>query len=250
MSIDLNTDIGEGLPAAEDEALLDVVTSANVACGAHAGDPVTMDRTIASCAARGVALGAHPGYFDRDGFGRRAGRGGPAAVETEVLYQIGALLALARARGVVLKHVKPHGALYNQAAADRALADAVARAVARAGCDLMLVGLAGSTAMRGAAEASGLRFAAEAFADRRYTPDGALQARSIPGAVLSDPDQVLAQAISIARDGFARAADGSRLALRADTLCVHGDTPGAAALARAARAGLEAAGVRIAPLVA
>jgi UPF0271 protein len=194
-----------------------------------------MDRSVAACAARGVAVGAHPGYFDREGFGRRARPSDPAAVEAEVLYQVGALQALARARGVALSHVKPHGALYNKAAADPALALAIARATAAAGRDLVLVGLAGSEAMRRAAESCGLRFAGEAFADRRTLPDGSLQARDVPGAVLIDPALVAAQALARARAG-------------AETLCLHGDTPGAAALARAVRSTLEAAGIRLAPL--
>lgn len=248
MSIDLNADIGEGRPAADDDALLDVVTSANVACGAHAGDPVLMERTVAACAVRHVAIGAHPGTFDRAGFGRRAQPLAPRVVEAQVLYQIGALLALARARGVPLTHVKPHGALYNQAAADEGLALAIARATAAASPELALVGLAGSEAMRNAARTCGLRFVGEGFADRRYRADGSLVPRTEPGAVLTDPGAAAAQALSLARDGFVVTAEGGRLAIAAETLCVHGDTPGAVALARAVREGLEAAGVGLAAL--
>lgn len=246
MSIDLNADIGEGLPAAYDAALLDVVTSANVACGAHAGNPAVMDRTVAACLERGVAIGAHPGYFDREGFGRRTTSADAAAVENDVLYQIGALAAFARDRGARLRHVKPHGALYNQAASDARLARAIARGIARADRELAFVGLAGSAAMREAAAAEGLRFVAEAFADRRYRSDGSLVPRTEPGAVLGAPDAAAAQALGIARDGAVIAHDGTRLAIAAQTLCLHGDSPDAVRTARAIRAALEAAGIRVA----
>jgi UPF0271 protein len=172
----------------------------------------------------------------------------PAEVETDVLYQVGALLAFARAHGARLVHVKPHGALYNQAALDEELARAVARGTARAGRDLILVGLAGSEAMRRAAEAEGLRFAAEAFADRAYNDDGTLRSRRLPGAVISDPEAAARQAVAIARDGRVRSAEGAEVRLRADTLCVHGDTPGAVANARAVGQALRAAGIALKPL--
>lgn len=251
MTVDLNADVGEAFGAwsmGDDAGILACVSSANVACGFHAGDPQVMDRTVALCARLGIAVGAHPGYFDLRGFGRRPLAADPAEVEADVLYQVGALAAFARAHGAPLVHVKPHGALYNQAAGDEALARAVARAVARAGRDLVLVGLSSSSLMRRAAEAEGLRFAAEAFADRRYEADGSLQSRQLEGAVLTDSRAVAAQALSIVRDGFAIAADASRVPLRADTLCLHGDTPGAALNARHVRASLAAAGIRIAPL--
>lgn len=251
MTVDLNADVGEAFGAwsmGEDAGILACVSSANVACGFHAGDPQVMDRTVALCARLGVALGAHPGYFDLRGFGRRPQTVAPAEIEADVLYQVGALSGFARAHGVTLVHVKPHGALYNQAAGDEALACAVARGVARAGRKLVLVGLASSALMRRAAEAEGLRFAAEAFADRRYEANGSLQSRQIAGAVLTDSQAIAAQAVSIVRDGFAIAAGGTRVPLRADTLCLHGDTPGAAENARALRAALEAAGIGVAPL--
>lgn len=231
MGIDLNADVGEG--CGDDAALFALVTSANVGCGFHAGDPVTMRQTLVAAAQAGVAIGAHPGYADRAGFGREARQLPAPQVFAEVLYQVGALQALCRAEGVRLAHVKPHGALYNQAAQDDALALAIARAVAAASGDLVLVGLAGSAAMRRAADAAGLRFAAEAFADRRYAPDGTLVSRSLPGAVLADPDAVAAQAVALARAGTA------------DTLCLHGDTPGALANARAVRAALARAGIDV-----
>ncbi len=247
MSIDLNADIGEGLPAADDEALLDVVTSANVACGVHAGDPAVMARTVAACVARGVAIGAHPGYADREGFGRRLQALAPAAVEALVHEQIAALASIARDHDAVLTHVKPHGALYNQAASDDGLALAIARGIARSGA-LAFVGLATSGAMRRAAASCGLRFVGEAFADRRYLANGSLQSRGDAGAVLEDARTAAAQALAIARDGFVEATDGTRLPVAAETLCLHGDRPGAARLARHVRGALEAAGIRVAPL--
>jgi UPF0271 protein len=246
--VDLNADVGEAFGAwsmGDDEALLTCVTSANVACGFHAGDPRVMERTVALCARHGVAVGAHPGYPDLRGFGRRRLSLDAAEVEADVLYQIGALAAFARAHGVPMTHVKPHGALYNQAAEDEALAGAIARAVARFSPDLVLVGLASSDPMRRAAQGAGLRFAAEAFADRRYNASGTLVSRSLPGALLGDTRAVAAQALTIARDGVVAAADGSAVRLAADTLCLHGDTLGAVANARAVRAALEAAGVPV-----
>ena len=248
MPIDLNADVGESFGAwtmGQDLELLPLVSSVNVACGFHAGDPVVMDRTVARAVAAGLAVGAHPGYFDLRGFGRRALAAEPEEIEQDVLYQVGALMAFARAHGSRLRHVKPHGALYNQAASDPRLARAVARGVARADAGLLLVGLASSTVMRAAAAAEGLRFVAEAFADRRYRLDGSLTSRDLTGAVLTDPAEVAAQAVAIARDGRAMAADGTPIALRADTLCLHGDNPAAIDNARAVRAALRAAGVEV-----
>jgi UPF0271 protein len=249
--IDLNADVGEGFGVwamGQDADLLALVTSVNVACGFHAGDPAVMDRTVAAAARAGVALGAHPGYADLRGFGRRAMAADPRQVETDVLYQVGALSAFARSHGARLVHVKPHGALYNQAAGDEALARAVARGTARAGPDLILVGLAGSAAMRRAAEAEGLRFAAEAFADRAYDDDGTLRSRSLPGAVITDPEAAARQAVSIARDGEVRSPGGATVRLAAHTLCVHGDNPSAVANARAVAHALRAAGIALEPL--
>ena len=249
--IDLNADVGEGFGAwamGSDADLLALVTSVNVACGFHAGDPAVMDRTVAAAARAGVALGAHPGYFDLRGFGRRPMAVPPEEVENDVLYQVGALMAFARAHGATLGHVKPHGALYNQAAADERLARAVARGTARAGRDLVLVGLASSAAMRRAAEAEGLRFAAEAFADRSYEDDGTLRARALPGAVITDPQAAARQAVSIARDGCVTSASGARVRVAAETVCLHGDNPAAVANARAVREALQAAGIALRPL--
>ena len=233
-----------------DELLLAWVSSVNVACGFHAGDPRVMDRTVEHAARAGVAVGAHPGHFDLRGFGRRAIPADPEEIERDVLYQVGALLAFTRAHNVPLVHVKPHGALYNQAAADERVARAVARGVARAGSSLVLVGLATTAVMRQAAGAEGLRFAAEAFADRRYARDGTLVPRGRPRALIEEPAEAGAQALRIARDGVVEAEDGSEIALRADTICLHGDHPRAAENARATRHLLEAAGVVVGALQA
>jgi UPF0271 protein len=249
--IDLNADVGEGFGAwamGQDADLLALVTSVNIACGFHGGDPAVMDRTVAAAARAGVALGAHPGYFDLRGFGRRPMTVPAAEVETDVLYQVGALMAFARSHGVRLVHVKPHGALYNQAAEDERLARAVARGTARAGADLILVGLASSAALRRAAEAEGLRFAAEAFADRAYNDDGTLRSRGLPGAVITDPLAAARQAVAIARDGEVSSASGARVCLAAETVCLHGDNPSALANARAVRDALQGVGIALRPL--
>jgi UPF0271 protein len=249
--IDLNADMGEGFGAwtmGADEELLGYVTSANVACGFHAGDPSVIDRTVGLALRAGVAVGAHPSHFDVRGFGRREIQTTQAEVERDVLYQVGALQAFARSHGGALTHVKPHGALYNQAARDEVLARAIARGVARVDARLVFVGLASSAPMRRAAEAEGLRFAAEAFVDRAYSADGHLVPRSAAGSVYGDPERAAAQALEIARDRAVTATNGSRIALEADTLCLHGDNPHAVAIARAVRRALEGAGVAIAPL--
>ena len=249
--IDLNADVGESFGAWQmgaDAELLAFVTSVNVACGFHAGDPQVMDRTVGLAVRAGVAVGAHPGYPDLRGFGRRALAAEPAEVEADVLYQVGALAVFASAHGTRLHHVKPHGALYNQAAVDPALARAIARGVARASQELVLVGLAGSRAMREAAASQGLRFAAEAFVDRRYLADGTLQSRRLPGSVLSDPAAAAAQAVRLVREGVVETADGKEVAVEAETFCLHGDQPAALAVARAVRAALEDAGVTVQPL--
>jgi 5-oxoprolinase (ATP-hydrolysing) subunit A len=249
--IDLNADVGESFGSwsmGQDLELLPLVTSINVACGFHAGDPQIMDATVAAAARAGVAVGAHPGYYDLRGFGRRKQAADPREVEQDVLYQVGALLAFARAHGVPLTHVKPHGALYNQAAVEEPLAAAVARGIARVSRDLVVVGLASGPALRAAAQREGLRFAAEAFADRRYFADGTLTPRGTPDAVITDPVDAAAQAVEIATGGRVTCRDGTRLALSCDTLCLHGDTPGAVPLARAVRGALEAKGVTVSPL--
>ena len=247
--MDLNADLGESYgrwTLGDDERLVAHLTSANLACGFHAGDFRVMEATVGLCRQAGVAVGAQPGYPDLLGFGRRPMPFEPDEVESLVRYQIGALEAFCRAADVEMQHVKPHGALYNQAAADPALAAAIARATARFSRDLLLYGLASSEPMAAAAAGAGLRFVPEAFADRRYLSDGTLQPRSEPGSVLTDPAQAAAQAAAIAA-GRVSAADGSLVELRAESICCHGDTPGAVGIAAAVRRGLEGAGVAIGP---
>jgi UPF0271 protein len=200
---------------------------------------------VARAVRAGVAVGAHPSHYDLRGFGRREIAADPAEVEADVVYQIGAVAAFVRAHGARLTHVKPHGALYNQAARDEALARAVAHAVARVDRSLVLVGLAGASAMRQAAEAEGLRFAAEAFADRAYDASGRLVPRSRPGALITDAASAAAKALHIVRDRAVTAIDGTEVALQADTLCMHGDNPHVLAVARAVRETLEGAGVSV-----
>lgn len=233
--IDLNADVGEGFGVythGDEAALMAQITSANIACGFHAGDPTTMARTVALAVKHGVALGAHPGLPDLVGFGRRALAVTPEGLRDLVTYQIGALAGFARRQGQALTHVKPHGALYTMAEQDAGIAEALAQAVAEAGEELVLVGLSGGQLVR-AGEAVGVRVAQEVFADRAYLPNGTLVPRDRPGALLTDPEAVAAQAVRLAR------------MLRADTLCLHGDTPGAAALAAVVRAALEAEGIAV-----
>ncbi|MBL8135408.1 MAG: LamB/YcsF family protein [Acidobacteria bacterium] len=251
MRIDLNSDLGEAFgawPMGQDGLLMPVISSANVACGFHAGDPCTIRHTIRLARKHGVAIGAHPGLPDLIGFGRREMQVTPAEVEDMVLYQVGALAAIARSEGVPLQHVKAHGALYNMACRDEALAEAIARAVVAFDPTLVLFGLPGSALLQAGLDA-GLPVAAEAFADRAYRPDGSLAPRSQPGAVIHDVDAVVARAVAMVTEQSVAATDGTTIQFEADTLCLHGDTPGAAALAVAIRRGLEDAGVTIAPLV-
>jgi UPF0271 protein len=247
--IDLNCDAGESFGQwilGDDAALFPHVTSVNIACGFHAGDPAVIRRTIELARRHDVAVGAHPSYPDLPGFGRRSMDLSPDEIEDAVLYQIGAVSAFARAADVPLTHVKPHGALYNRAARDAAVAGAIARAVAHFGDDLILVGLAGS-ALMGAGRAAGLRVAREGFADRAYEPDGSLRLRTLDGAVLNDIEGIVLQAIGLARDGCVQTIAGE-LRLEIDTICLHGDTPGAARLAHVLRDGLQQAGVPVRPL--
>ena len=236
MNIDLNADLGEGM--GDDAAILPWLTSANIACGLHAGGPDVMDRTVALALQRGVRIGAHPGYPDRENFGRTDLHLSGSELRALVLYQLGALDALVRARGGTIKHVKAHGALYNRAAKDPALAKTFAEAVRDFRPDLILVGLAGSAQIE-AAKAAGLQSEGEAFADRRYLPDGSLMPRSQPGAVLHDPAEAAAQAVQIARDHEVTASDGTKIHVEARTICLHGDTPGAVQIARAVAAALK-----------
>jgi UPF0271 protein len=248
--LDLNADVGEGDPRS-DEALLPLVTSANIACGVHAGDAHTMRTTVAMAMRYRVAVGAHPGFNDREGFGRRPQQLSADEIRELLLPQLAALDAIARAEGATLHHVKPHGALYNQAETDGALAVAIVSAIREFDPTLRLVGRAGS-AMEQAARTAGHPFTPEAFADRRYRADGSLLPRSEPGAVLGDPEEVARQVRSLVTDGEVRASDSSRVAVSFGTLCVHGDTPGAPMLARRIRQELGALGVGVSapPLVA
>ena len=230
-----------------DEQVMPHITSANIACGAHAGDATVMRRTVAMARSAGVAVGAHPGFADLQGFGRREMIVDPREMEDALLAQVGALEAIARAEGSRLQHVKAHGALYNMAARDRALADAIARAIKAFDASLIMFGLPNSL-MIDAGKAAGLRVAAEGFADRAYQPDGSLTPRSQAGAVIHDPEVVVARAVKMATAGVVVTPDGREIALRVDTICVHGDTPGASELTRRIRAALAAAGADVRPV--
>ena len=232
MRIELNSDVGEGesgLAGGHDAAIIPLVSAVNIACGAHAGDTATIERTIALATATGAAIGAHPSYPDREGFGRRHLDMEPAALETSLVAQIEAVVAVARSAGAAVRHVKVHGALYNEAARDAAMAAVVVRAVARVSRELLVIGPPESSLLD-VAEAAGLRSMAEGFADRAYEPDGSLRSRSLPGAVHADPVVAARQAVELAATG------------RYATLCVHGDTPGAPAIAAAVRRALTEAG--------
>lgn len=248
--IDLNCDLGESYGPwrmGHDDEVLAFVTSANIACGFHAGDPSTMQRTVALAVRVGVAVGAHPGLPDRLGFGRRAMAVTPDETYAMVLYQVGALAAVARAAGTVLSHVKPHGALYTMAGREPALAEAIAAATRDAGEGLVLVGQSGSESEAAAARL-GVPFAAEVFADRTYLADGTLTPRQRPDAFIRDPEAASARIVEILEGGVVRAVSGEMVPVRADTVCVHGDNPEAVAFARAVRAALERAGVELRPL--
>ena len=250
LHVDLNADLGESFgpwPMGQDEALMASITSANVACGFHAGDPSVMRQTVALAKARGVAVGAHPGFPDLVGFGRRELQATPREVEDFVLYQVSALAGIAAAEGVRLQHVKAHGALYNMAARDRSLADAIARAVRAVDSSLILLGLPDSELLRAGVE-HGLPVAAEVFADRAYEPDGSLASRRKPGSVIHDTAVVVARAVQMVKSRQVVATDGTTVTLQADTLCLHGDTPGSGDLARQIRAALEGARVAVVPL--
>lgn len=251
-TIDLNSDLGEGYGVwrlADDSALLGIITSANVACGFHAGDPATMREAVITAASNGVAVGAHVSFPDRRGFGRRDMAIPPAQVSDDVVYQAGALDAIARAHGTRVTFVKPHGALYNRIAIDASMARAVVEAVGLLDGPPALVTLPGSAAQTAAREA-GLTVVAEAFADRAYDRDGRLVSRDRPGAVISDPDLVTERALRVVTEHAVETIDGDVIELEAQTLCVHGDSPGSVALAGAIRAALERAGFTLAPCAA
>ena len=247
MQIDLNSDLGESFGPwrmGQDDALMLSITSANIACGFHAGDATVMRQTIRLAKQHGVAVGAHPGFLDLQGFGRREVHMSPGDVEDLVLYQVAAIAGVAAAEGVRLQHVKAHGALYNMAARDMSLARAIAQAVAAFDKSLILFGLPNSPLLA-EGERAGLRVAAEIFADRTYEADGSLTSRRTPGSVIHDPAGVVQRAVEMVTTKRVTATDGTSVVLKADTLCLHGDTPGAADLARQVRAALGAAGVGV-----
>ncbi len=250
--MDLNSDLGEGFGVwrlGDDEALLAVVTSANVACGFHAGDPATMRRVCAAATASGVAIGAQVSYRDLAGFGRRRIDYDPDELRDDIVYQIGALAAFAVCAGSRVRYVKPHGALYNTAAVDEGQAGAVVAAVRDVDPALPVLCQPGSV-LAWSADRAGLRVVAEAFGDRAYLPDGRLAPRSSPGTVLHDPDVVAERVTRMAVDGELVAVDGSVLRLPVESICLHGDTPGAVAIATRVRAALVEAGVPVGPFVA
>ncbi len=248
--INLNADMGEGFGAydiGDDAALLKIIRSASIACGFHAGDPVTMQRLVTQAVAEGVSIGAHPGFNDLWGFGRRRIDMNPRELEYMIAYQIGALQAMACYAGAKVTHLKPHGALNNMAAEDSALALAIGRAVKTVDRDIIYVALAGSQ-MEKAARQLDLPLAREGFCDRLYDDDGNLTSRTVPGAVLTDPEIVRERVVNMVLNDEIVSRNGQRLKVRLDTLCVHGDEPTGVIVARAAREGLEAAGIRVVPL--
>ena len=247
--VDLNCDCGESFgdwPMGRDAELLPLVTSANIACGFHAGDPVVMQRTIALAMQHGVAIGAHPGFPDLQGFGRRNMQLSATEVYDMVMYQISALQGMVQAAGGVLHHVKPHGALYNMAAKDKQLATAIAQAVASLDQKLLLYGLSGSALVEACLEA-GLRTCSEVFADRRYEADGSLRSRRLPDALITDPQEAAQQALDMVLEGKIRAIDGGEVSLKAETICLHGDGAHAVELAVVIRETLASVLVEIKP---
>lgn len=248
--VNLNADMGEGFGAydiGDDEALLKIVRSANVACGFHAGDPVVMRRLALQAKAQGVSVGAHPAFNDLVGFGRRRIGMNPDELEYDVAYQIGALQAMARYAGLKVTHVKAHGALNNMAAEDRVMADAIGRAIKTVDPGLIYV-VPGGSEMQKAGEGFGLKVACEGFADRTYEDDGNLTPRKIEGSVIRDPIAARERAVKMVREQAVISRSGGRIPLRIDSICVHGDEPSSVAVARAVRQGLEAAGIAVVPL--
>lgn len=245
--MDLNSDLGESYGAwqmGDDAAMLEIVTSANIACGFHAGDPSGILRTVQAAAARGVCIGAHVGYPDRVGFGRRAMQIAPDDLTADVIYQIGALQGLARAAGTSVRYVKPHGALYNAIAHDLAQADAVIAAIRAVDPTLALMALAGSPLVAHA-RAAGVSVICEAFADRAYQADGQLVSRSKAGAVLHESEEIAARMLAMARDGTITAITGERITIEAQSICIHGDSPDAVAIARQVAATLRGGGIAL-----
>jgi UPF0271 protein len=248
--VDLNCDMGEGFgrySLGNDEEILSFVTSANIACGFHAGDPSVMKKTVRAAVGKGVAIGAHPGYQDLQGFGRRFIDVTPDEAYDLVVYQVGALLGFVATAGAGMQHVKPHGALYNAAAADTELSEAIASAVRDVDADLILFGLSGSELIS-AGERAGLTTASEVFADRTYRRDGALTPRREPGAVIVDHELAAEQAVRMVTEGRVASRDGEDVEVRADTICIHGDGPHAVEFARVIRTRLEGSGIEVGPV--
>lgn len=248
--IDLNCDLGESFgrwTLGDDKQVMPSITSASIACGFHGGDWTVIDRTVGLCAASGVAVGAHPSYPDLQGFGRRSLAMEPKEIEQAVIYQLGALAGFCRAHDVRLRFAKPHGALYNDAAVNPAIAWAIVHGIRRFDAGIALVGLASSKPFRDAAADAGIRFVAEGFADRRYLADGSLAPRSRAGSVQTDIDLVVEQAVAIASGAQIQSLDGGTVTVQAETICIHGDTAGAPALAKALREKLALAGIQVTP---
>jgi UPF0271 protein len=246
-TIDLNSDLGEGFgrwTLGDDAAMLGIVTSANIACGFHAGDPLVIRETVIGARDAGVAIGAHVGYRDLAGFGRRNMDVSSAELVADVIYQIGALQGIARAAGTTVTYVKPHGALYNTIVHDARQAQDVVTAIREIDPTLAVLGLPGSEVLR-AADAAGLRSVTEAFADRAYTPEGTLVSRREPGSVLHEAEQVAARMVQLATEGTLTAIDGSTIRVSAELICVHGDSPGATEMAAHVRRALTAAAIDI-----
>ena len=250
LKVDLNCDLGESFGAYTiglDSAVIPFISSANVACGYHASDPVVMSKTVAMCRDNGVAVGAHPGFPDLMGFGRRNMNVSPADAKAYVMYQIGALDAFCKANGMTIQHVKPHGALYNMAGKDYALAKAICEGIYEVNPDYILLGLSGSNLIK-AAEDTGLRAAKEVFADRGYMDDGSLVPRTQPGAMVTDEDVMIRRVIGMVKDGTVETVSGKIIPIRADSVCVHGDGEKAVAFVQRIRSELTAAGVTIASI--
>lgn len=250
--VDLNSDLGESFGAyaiGMDADVIPYISSANIACGYHAGDPLVMDRTVLAAKTAGVAVGAHPGYPDLMGFGRRNMVCSPEEVKAYIQYQLGALMAFSAANGIRLQHCKPHGALYNMAAKDVKLATAIAEGIASVDRNIILLGLAGSKLLEAGRQA-GLRVASEVFADRAYQPDGSLTPRSLPGAVLHDKSVAIARTVRMIKEGKVTAITGEDIPISAESICVHGDNPSAVEFVKSIRAALEAEDIAIVPISA
>jgi len=248
--IDINCDMGESFGVyklGRDKEVMDYISSANIACGWHAGDPLVMEETVRLAKEKGVAVGAHPGYPDLLGFGRRRMDLTPSEIEAYILYQMGALSAFAKAHGLQLQHVKAHGALGNVAFVDLETSKTIARAAARFSKEIIFVALAGSVMVQAAKEV-GVRFVEEVYADRVYNPDGTLQSRKIPGSVIHDPEKAAKQALTIIQQGYVLAHDGTKVKVKPDTLCIHGDTPGAIAILQKIREELKKASIAVKPM--